>query len=61
MPELRIPADDFRIGDTVHLDDGRAIEIRDIERGERGLLIVNPGADDELSGHVWEHATVARA
>lgn len=61
MPELRILADDFQIGDTVHLEDGRRVEIRDIERGEGGLLIVNPGADDQLDGNAWEWATVTRA
>ena len=61
MPELHIPADDFQIGDIVHLDNGTRIEVRDIERGDQGLLIVNPGADDQLEGHVWEHATVTRA
>lgn len=60
MTELRIPADDFQIGDHVHLDDGRTIEIRDIERGDQGLLLVNPGADDQLDGHAWELATVTR-
>jgi len=60
MTELRIPAADFRIGDHVHLDDGSTVEIRDIERGDKGLLIVNSGAHDQLDGHVWEHATVNR-
>lgn len=60
MPELHIPADDFQIGDLVHVHDRRTIEIRDIERGDQGLLVVNPGADDQLEGHVWEHATVTR-
>ena len=60
MPELHIPADDFQIGDQVHLDDGSTVEIRDIERGDKGILIVNPGASDQLEGHVWEHATVTR-
>jgi hypothetical protein len=60
MAELRIPADDFQIGDHIHVHDGRTVEIRDIERGDKGLLIVNPGADDQLDGHVWEHATVTR-
>lgn len=60
MTELRIPADDFQVGDFVHTDDGRFVEIRDIERGDKGLLIVNPGAHDQLDGHVWEQATVTR-
>lgn len=60
MTELRIPADDFQIGDHVHLDNGQTVEVRDIERGDEGLLIVNPGATDQLDGHVWEHATVTR-
>lgn len=60
MPELRIPADDFQIGDLVHTRDGGTVEIRDIERGDKGLLIVNPGAPDQLDGHVWEQATVTR-
>ena len=61
MPELRIPADDFQIGDIVHLDNCDTVEVRDIERGDNGLLIVNVGASDELNGRVWEHATVTRA
>lgn len=60
MTEQYIPADDFQIGDLVHVHDGRTVKIRDIERGDQGLLIVNPGADDQLDGHVWEHATVTR-
>lgn len=60
MTELRIPADDFQIGDLVHLDDGSTVEVRDIERGDKGLLLVNPSAPDQLDGHVWEHATVTR-
>lgn len=61
MTELRIPADDFQIGDIVHLDNGNTVEVRDIERGDNGLLIVNVGARDELNGRVWEWATVTRA
>jgi hypothetical protein len=61
VAELWIPADEFQIGDRVHLHDGRTVEVRDIERRDKGLLIVNPGADDELHGHVWEHATITRA
>jgi len=61
MTELRIPADDFQIGDLVHLADGQTVEIRDIERGDKGLLTVNPGADDQMDGRVWEHVTVTRA
>ena len=61
MTELRIPADDFQIGDLVHLDNGSTVEVRDIERGDNGLLIVNLGASDELNGRVWEHATVTRS
>ena len=60
MTDLHIPADDFQLGDLVHLADGNRIKIRAIERGDKGLLIVNPGADDQLEGHVWEHATVTR-
>jgi hypothetical protein len=60
MTELRIQADDFQIGDHVHTEQGPIVEVRDIERGEVGLLIVNPGADDQLDGHAWEHATVTR-
>jgi hypothetical protein len=60
MPEPRIPAGNFQIGDHVHLDDGRTVEIRDIERGDQGLLLVNPGAEDQLDGHAWEWATVTR-
>lgn len=60
MAELYIPADDFQIGDIVHLASGDTVEVRDIERGDNGLLIVNLGANDELNGRVWEHATVTR-
>lgn len=60
MTERIIPADDFQIGDIVHLDNGSTVEIRNIERGDHGLLIVNPGAADELNGRVWEHATITR-
>jgi hypothetical protein len=60
MTELHLPADDFKIGDIIHLADGRRVEIRDIERGDKGLLTVNPGADDQLDGRVWEHVTVTR-
>lgn len=61
MTDTRIPADDFQIGDIVHTEQGAHVEIRDIERGEGGILIVNPGADDQLDGHAWEWATVTRA
>lgn len=61
MTELRIPADNFQIGDLVHTEQGPAVEVRDIERGEGGILIVNPGADDQLDGHAWEWATITRA
>lgn len=60
MAELHIPADDFQIGDTVHLDDGGITEIRAIERGEQGKLTVNPGDFDEITGYVWNHAKVTR-
>ncbi|MDX3575970.1 hypothetical protein [Streptomyces sp. FL07-04A] len=60
MTELRIPADDFQIGDLVHTEQGPTVEVRVIERGERGQLTVNPGAPDQLDGKVWEHATITR-
>ncbi|MFJ9420706.1 hypothetical protein [Streptomyces sp. NPDC101249] len=60
MPKIRIPADDFQIGDLVHLADGRTVEIRHIERGEKGLITVNPGDPDQLQGRVWEHVTITR-
>ncbi|MCF1592491.1 hypothetical protein [Streptomyces muensis] len=60
MPELRLPADDFKVGDHVHLEGGGTVEVRKIERGEKGALTVNPGDADQLDGHVWEHATVTR-
>ncbi|MFF0018731.1 hypothetical protein [Streptomyces sp. NPDC005374] len=60
MPKLHIPADDFQLGDLVHLADGRTVKIRVIERGGRGLIVVNPGAADRLEGRVWEHVTVTR-
>ncbi len=60
MPELRIPADDFQIGDLVHTEKDGIVEVRDIERGKKGDLTVNPGEPDELNGKVWEHATVTR-
>jgi hypothetical protein len=60
MAELRIPADDFQIGDHVHTEQGPIVEIRAIERGEKGQLTVNPSDPDQLDGHAWEHATVTR-
>jgi hypothetical protein len=60
MTELHIPADDFRIGDLVHTEQGPIVEVRAIERGETGQLTVNPGDPDQLDGKVWEHATVTR-
>ncbi|MFI8301555.1 hypothetical protein ACIGCZ_37235 [Streptomyces nigra] len=60
MPELRIPADDFQIGDLVHTEQGPVVQVRAIKRGEMGDLTVNPGDDDQLDGKVWEHATVTR-
>lgn len=60
MPDLHIPADDFQIGDHVHLPDGTTVEVRNIQRGDKGRITVNPGDSDQLDGHVWEHATVTR-
>lgn len=60
MTELRIPADNFQIGDLVHTEQGPIVEVRDLEHGEGGILIVNPGADDQLDGKAWEWATVTR-
>lgn len=60
MAEQYIPADDFRIGDHVHVHDGRIVEVRTIERGDTGQLTVNAGEADQLDGKVWEHATVTR-
>jgi hypothetical protein len=60
MPELHIPADDFQIGDIVHLGDGQDTEIRALQRGERGRITVNPGDFDEITGYIWHHATVTR-
>jgi hypothetical protein len=60
MTELRIPADGFQIGDLVHTEQGPIVEVRDLEHGEGGILIVNPGADDQLDGNAWEWATVTR-
>lgn len=54
------PADEIRVGDVVHAEDGRDIEVREIVRGKRGELTVNPGADDELSGRIWHTARVTR-
>lgn len=61
MTELRIPADNFQIGDMVHTEQGPVVEVRVIERGEKGRLTVNPGDDDQLDGNAWEWATVTRA
>jgi hypothetical protein len=61
MTELRIPADGFQIGDLVHTEQAPIVEVRDLEHGEGGILIVNPGADDQLDGNAWEWATVTRA
>lgn len=61
MTELHIPADDFQIGDTVHLADGGQVEIRDILRGDQGRITVNPGDGDQLDGRVWEHVVVTRS
>lgn len=55
-----MPADDFQIGDLVHTEQGPVVEVRAIERGDKGQLTVNPGTTDQLDGHVWEHATVTR-
>lgn len=60
MTELRIPADDFQIGDHVHTEQGPVVEVRTIRRGDGGELTVNPGDDDQLDGHAWEWATVTR-
>ncbi|MET8694717.1 hypothetical protein ABZV65_19490 [Streptomyces bauhiniae] len=60
MTELTIQADSFQIGDIVHTDDGRRVEIRAIKRGDGGELTINPGSPDELDGMVWQHATVTR-
>ncbi|MFJ9633793.1 hypothetical protein ACIRU8_39475 [Streptomyces sp. NPDC101175] len=60
MTKLHIPADDFQLGDLVHLADGRMVEIRAIERGDKGLIVVNPGAPDRLEGRVWERVTITR-
>lgn len=63
MTELTLQADSFQIGDIVHADDGRRVEIRAIKRGDGGELTVNPGDPDELDeldGMVWQHATVTR-
>lgn len=60
MTELRIPADNFQVGDFVHTDDGRFVEVRSIERGDLGELTVNPGEHDQMDGKVWQHAIVTR-
>lgn len=60
MTELHIPADDFQIGDLVHLDRDRTVEIRHMRRGEKGELTVNPGDRDQLDGYVWQHTIVTR-
>lgn len=60
MADFYVPADDFRVGDLVHREDGPPIEVRRIDRRDRGVLIVNEGEADEMHGHVWEHATVTR-
>ncbi|MCG0065022.1 hypothetical protein L0F81_17255 [Streptomyces tricolor] len=60
MTELRIPADDFQVGDLVHTGNGQPVRVRRIVRDKAGRLLVNPGDHDELDGWVWEHATVTR-
>ncbi|MET9012321.1 hypothetical protein ABZX74_15585 [Streptomyces olivaceoviridis] len=60
MSELHLQADQFQVGDIVHTDEGRSVEIRSIERRDGGELIVNPGAPDELEGMVWQTAKVTR-
>ncbi|MFC8065493.1 hypothetical protein [Streptomyces sp. NPDC057293] len=60
MPELRITADDFQVGDLVHRGDVTRIEIRSITRRDGGVLAVNEGDADEMHGFAWQHATVTR-
>ncbi|NEA52411.1 hypothetical protein [Streptomyces sp. SID10815] len=59
MTEHRIPADEFRVGDVVHIEQ-RAVEVRRIERGPGGRLTVNPGDPDQLDGHAWQWADTTR-
>ena len=61
MAERQIPADDFQIGDLIHLNPQTRVEIRHMRRGDNGELTVNPGEPDELNGYVWQHTTVTRA
>ena len=60
MTELYVPAEDFKVGDLVHVDGRRPIEVRHLVRDKAGRLIVNPGDPDELDGWVWQHATITR-
>lgn len=60
MSRMYIPADDFKIGDLIDIGDGQVTEVRAIQRGDVGLLIVNPGDFDEITGRIWNHAHVTR-
>jgi hypothetical protein len=60
VPEIRIPADDFQVGDLVHTETSGTVEARRIVRDKTGRVLVNPGDPDELDGWAWEHATVTR-
>lgn len=58
--ERQIPADDFQIGDRIHMDKTTRVQIRRMHRGDNGKLTVNPGDPDQLTGYIWQHTTVTR-
>lgn len=60
MAEIRIPADDFQVGDVIRTEQGADVTVRRIIRDKAGRVVVNPGDADALDGWAWQHAAVIR-
>ncbi|MFH8813102.1 hypothetical protein ACH4GZ_38885 [Streptomyces hygroscopicus] len=59
MNERRIHANDLTIGDVITGTD-QPVTVQAIETGEGGLVVVNPGQQDEMRGRAWQNVIVQR-
>ena len=60
MTEQRIHADDLTVGDVI-TDTPQPVTVEKIETGPGGLVVVNPGQEDEMTGRAWQNVNVIRA
>ncbi|MFD3520424.1 hypothetical protein [Streptomyces sp. NPDC058653] len=58
MTQINIPADGLQIGDVI-LHAAGETEVRALTRNGH-TITTNPGADDQITGQVWQHVEARR-